>query len=388
MNVLFTITCNNQSGYTGRGGHYYSLVTIAEALVRSGMKCQILVIGREESPVISQSGVPNFFVYYNGINLKSARKKIRKVVVEGKISVIHSFDSYSYIVCGRLKNVKIKRVLTKCGGANPGSGFPIPSNLILFSKENLEYVKNKRWFSRTKVHLIPNRVKRLSINYNRCDDLRSRLKLKDNTLILMRIARICAAYEGSFKQTFALARLLEMKLGKDVSVVAIGKIQDHTVYERLKIVSGAYDFIITNEEYTYLASDFLGMADFVVATGRGVMEACGLGKIVYVPVAEGNGLLPVPLTHENFDSLFYYNFSPRHIIESDEISAIKAVKEDKYINSKFSYEIFDKDFSVDNVVDKYLTVYKMLNYSNPSFLLTLWIEIRHIVNNIRKFYLS
>lgn len=357
--VLFTITCRTSGGYTGKGGHYYSLITIADELIKSGVNCSILVIGSSNTEVIIKSGIPYTYIFFDKFNLKKTRLKISNLINSLNVNIVHSFDSYSYFVCSRTYGtLALKRVLTKCGGKSPGKNFPKPSSLTLFSNENLFDVKKSRKFKNTKAYLIPNRVRSFKLNKDRSWQLKKNYKINNTDFIVMRIARIGKDYESSIYQTLALSRLIREITTLNVKTIIIGKVQDDIIYNNIVKKKDVNDIVLTSEEYTYNAKEYLNLASIVVATGRGVMEASSLGKFIYVPIDQQNGDYPVLLNESTFDNLFFYNFSPRNTVKTSEEDTIKDYKSIDFTKpSNFTREVFENYFDVRKVPEKYLHVY-------------------------------
>lgn len=384
MKILFTVTCYGRGGFTGKGGHYYSLVTIANELKNFGINCHILTMGTSESDVIVKSGISNSFIRFNGLDLWTTRNKLKTLIIEKKFNIVHSFDYSSYIICSRLR---INLVFTKCGGQSPNSTYPIPPSLILFSDENLMYFKNNSSYERTKLTLIPNRVSSFNISQDRAESLKDKLMILSDEIVIMRIARISIEYMDGILQTLRLSKLIREKFGKKSRTVIIGKKQSESCFNEILNSLTEYDSIVTDDKYTFNSKELLGISNIVVATGRGVMEACSLGKNIFIPVRKENGEFPVHFCENSFDKLFFYNFSQRNpfITNINEtcsvLTNILDLKE-----SHFSKSAFKKYFDVKMVGEKYLKVYEQSSF-NQQILNTYLCEIKLLITNFKKFYL-
>jgi hypothetical protein len=159
MKILYLISTVN-SEKEGIGGHYYSLLTTAEAL--SGIhNVRIIHIGHSKSIAFKNAALKVDEINSPSFNIYNLYKALISNIKENKPDVIHSFDIPSYFFARIISEAyKIPNILTKCGGENPKIYFPFAHDLILFSKENETYFTNANKFRKTEIHLIPNRVKK------------------------------------------------------------------------------------------------------------------------------------------------------------------------------------------------------------------------------------
>jgi hypothetical protein len=107
----------------------------------------------------------------------------------------------------------------------------------------------------------------------------------------------------------------------------------------------------------------LYLADAVIATGRGIMEATGMGLPILTPAK--NAKLPILVSTDNFESFLATNFSQRNIASENDIQSninnIRRLIEDKkfYEESENQSSIFfDQYFDVQGAISKYIDVYK------------------------------
>src|SRR5690554_1825731 len=108
--------------------------------------------------------------------------------------------------------------------------------------------------------------------------------------------------------------------------------------------------MITDSKYTAKASDMLYLADAVIATGRGVMEAASLAKPILTPAK--NADLPILVNQSNFKGFFDTNFSERNSVSDanlvTNISDIKKLVIDKEFyakSSELSKDYFEEYFN-------------------------------------------
>lgn len=359
MKICYLIS-NHGLGGKGGGGHFYSMRTLAQVVVKR-CDCMIINIGPEVSPVIEAAKVPSYDVYFTGFNMIRALRNIIRAIGQEKPDVLHAFDSDSYFFgrCAALR-YKIPLLLTKAGGPNPRLYFPYADQLFLFSAENKHYFENRRKYRNTCLHLIPNRVLEIKPDLSRIEKMRNRLN--DNEKVFLRIGR----FSKDYKRVMIQCKDLIDKLNRDgyqCQLVVIGAIQNRDVYEEIARFENNHIKIFCSDEYTVNANELIDVADFVIGTGRGFMEAASMGKVLLTPLK--NQQYPVLVTEENFGNLFATNFSPRGYLanyseESNylligEALADESMLERRKLQSRFWFESY---FSIKFVIDTYCEIYK------------------------------
>lgn len=372
MKILYLISVIGH----GNGGHFYSLDQISSSISKSA-DVAIVSIGKRKSNIISNN---NFFlehIYFSGINIIKYYYNILRLIKKFNPEVIHCFDEHSYNLIKLINYKKAKIVLTKCGGPNP-IRYPKSENLIVFSEENFNWFKSNKNFSSANINFIPNRILKLNIlkksNYP---------EKKENLFSIVRITRIGHAYKNSIMLSINLIKELNKEL--NVVLYIIGVIQDRDVYDEIRLeVKDLPVVIITEAEFIYEASKMLYLADAVIATGRGLMEASSLGLPILTPAKDRS--YPVLVTETNFNSLFGTNFSQRNISITDdnfELDNIKKMINDSelYIkHSLFSKKMFELYFNVESVIEKYLNLYRESIKSNSS------IDFKLTLRTLKTFY--
>lgn len=369
MNILFVVYTSG-----GNGGHYRSLITLCN-LLSPHHSVEIVNIGRFESPVIMQSQIRHSFAFFNKRNWNSVSKSLRLVITSHKIDVVHAFDYFSYdaaFFCA--SKIGIPVVLTKCGGPAPQipALYPPIENLIVFSKEDKIFFKKRKGY-KTITH-IPNRALPYELNNDAIAELRSILKL-DNKFVVLRIGRISHAYYSTIKQAIRLTSVLR-KYGLDAEVIILGSVDNEDVLKELEDAKNRKPFIhiITEDRYTKDAKSIIGVADAVVGTGRGFMEACFQNKIMYAPVA--NSEFPAPVSDENIEDILGYNFSERYI------SKTRITEEQLYqnaISEPHSESWFKKYFDINSALPVYQRVYQSL-YNSRYYFFTRVIVSRLLIS--------
>ncbi|MCK4784920.1 MAG: glycosyltransferase family 4 protein [Desulfobacteraceae bacterium] len=349
----------------GRGGHFYSCKATAESLSQK-VECIIISIGTFDCPVIDSANVKTCNVRFTGLNLLGAVRELSRIVRREKVDIFHAFDTPTYFF-GRLMSLLFRKpiILTKCGGPNPVRYFPYADYLIVYSTENEGFFKKERKFTTTRIYLIPNRISRFKSDFTRIDSIRSRLDSKSK--IFLRISRFSPAYKESTIQCVNLINRLNED-GHTCQLVLIGVIERKEVFDEIAQLQSEKIKIFCGDEYTIHSSELIDIADFVIGTGRGFMEAASKGKILLTPLM--NSKYPLLVTEQNFGKVFATNFSPRNQIdnynEEENYKAIVRVLCDESLMANMKEQsklFFDKFFSVDAVVDKYCDIYRTATYN-------------------------
>jgi len=362
--VMFLISSNKNV----IGGHYYSLRTTAEALSSSIIPI-IVSIGTNRSPILELSKVLYIHVYSNGWNNIGTIINMCKLIKEKQPDVIHGSD-WGMPVFGRSLSFlyKIPYISTLPGGGNPTVFYPYVKDLILFSKENYDYFKTHKKFSKTNLYLIPNRITSIAQDQKRIEILKE--KIEESRKTFLRISRFALHYKESIIQAINLVAFLNER-GLNSQLIIIGTIEDRDVYNAIMSYIDAKKekniHIFTELLYTVNASELIDIADFVIGTGRGFMEASSRSKVMFTPVK--NSELPVLINESNFLTYFNTNFSPRNILMDKDIEVNKKnivtllEDEDKIIEEKiFSENMFKKYFDITNKKEDYIRLYENLEY--------------------------
>lgn len=335
---------------TGIGGHFYSLITIAEQL-RKIYNVYIVNVGLVPSSIIENSPISSIYIYSDYRNVYQTLKNINKEVERYKIDILHAFDLYSYLlgaISAKKKSLPI--VLNKCGG--PNVKLPYVYNMIFFTKENYLFYRNSPKNRDCHFSLIPNRVSDFLCDEEKITMIRDKYNLK-NKKVVLRVGSFSNAYKKTIEQAIELIDLLRQK-NDEYILLLIGVIPNNDVYEWIKEkIKGkeSYVFIETDKFFAENAKQILEIATVVVGTGRGFMEGCAKNKIMYAPCS--NDKYPVLVTDENFEDVFATNFSDRYERKEHDVSLMEDGKQ-------ISRIWFEKRFSVLEVGQYYKTFYEEL----------------------------
>jgi hypothetical protein len=384
VKVIYTIFTTSH----GNGGHFYSLVTTAKAL---SAKFEVIIVnfGFNKSPVIENAELKHYNILMNNSNIFDSYATFRKIVKRENPSVLHSFCtlSYTFVRIYALLH-PIKTILTKCGGPNPKGYFPFTRELILYSQENYDYFLRKRKFRSANLYLIPNRVLEPKTDLNRIDTLKRLLKISDNHKVFLRIGRISMHYKTSIFQSIELINDINNK-GYHAILLLIGSVQDKEVADEIEKASNNYVFLINDSRFTGNASEIIDIADFVIGTGRSLMEAASKSKILLTP--NNKSSYPVLVTEHNFGDLIKTNFSPRNSIPQNDQDTLNTIinlftDSDESNNlEKNSLTYFKEEFDVSAKTDKYNELYNKIDVRRTRLNMDLLVQVAFLKNYVKRF---
>jgi glycosyltransferase involved in cell wall biosynthesis len=364
LKVCYVISVLKNS--TGKGGHFHSLKTLVDELSHD-IDVDIVVVGTNPTPIFDFCKPNIMFVEtkWNRFAIFDIMKCI-KIIKKIDPDVIHAYDTMSLRIVNvaRLFCLRKPVFYTKCGGPNPKSkaGISYSPNIIFFSKENMNFYRKINKLKDSNFYLIPNRVKKITTDKDGVEKIRN---IIGEGAVLLRIGRFSSFHEKSFKQTVNLFN--ELSSLKDIpplKLVLIGAIESKEVYGNIRnsIVDKSKVFLFTENEYTKEASKFIDIADLVVGTGRSLMEAASLGKILLTPQKEER--LPVLVDENSFEDCFKTNFSDRNIvknyIEEENLEKIKKSLKDESFNNnlkQFCINSFNENFDIEKSATKQKDLY-------------------------------
>jgi glycosyltransferase involved in cell wall biosynthesis len=364
MKILYIISTVNSKA-KGIGGHYYSLLTTANALSKIH-DVHIIHIGPFNSVALSDTELKLDEIISPKYNMLFIFRKLNELVKEIKPDILHSFDIPSHFFSRIIsfKN-KIPNILTKCGGENPKVYFPFTSNLILFSKENEIYFANSNKFRKTKIYLIPNRVSKIKVDDKRINELKQIVDLTKYDYVILRITRIGYYYKNVNTQ---LVNLFKELREKDINccLLFIGTVENIEVKDLL-LEETEHLYVISESRFTTNAKALIGVADIVHGTGRSFMEASSYSKIMLVPTA--NLKYPVLFKKENYIDILNQNISGRYVEKynndeqtiSEIIDLLKNKNNQKEIK-EFTKNVYNQYFNIASVIKKYNEIYSNLKY--------------------------
>jgi glycosyltransferase involved in cell wall biosynthesis len=372
MTILYTIFTRGHAN----GGHYHSLDQISRELAKDHTVL-IVSIGSTRSPIIDSNPYFRRHIPFHGVaSFLAVNRSFKEMISSERPDLLHCFDTESYnIVLAMPILWKYNIILTKCGGPNPvRKKWQFAKQLILFSYENYEWFKANLYFKETKLYLIANRVNSIKLA-----EIQNRsLNKKEGCFNFVRISRLGGTYDKTLLDCFRL--IDNLKDSHLVHLYVIGKIQDKGRFNELVEQTIKLNLPVTfiTDERTNKASDMLYLADCVIGTGRGLMEAMSLGIPTLTPCK--NSEFPVLVDEANFNSFFFTNFSERNIADAETIKnslekVTRMIDDSGYHNflTQSTLGLFNTHFSVGKITEKYNQVYKhaLLEKVNKGRLLRL-----------------
>jgi len=366
------------------GGHYVSLRSTAESISKEN-ECVIINLGPARSSSLNSSKLK---VYNIGekCRILDIFREGRRIIEHEKPDVLHAFDRQSYFYANLYSMLYKKPVfLTKCGGPNP-KFYPKAQNLILYSKENLDFFESKTRYKRSKKYLLPNRIIKPNQDRLRLEQLSRMINTRPK--VFLRISRISNYYISSLIQSIHLVNALNRD-GISSILIIIGSIEEPQTYEELSQYINENVILLTDDLYTVNANQLVDIAEYVIGTGRSFMEAASLGKIMLCPLE--NSDFPLLVTRENFNEVFEKNFSERVSLKdlnTDENykSIIRALSDNTYSTQLVQDTLYfsEKHFDILRVIGHYQGIYESACYrANLNILDNLILLIGTIYINYR-----
>ena len=343
----------------GTGGHHISLRDLA-ARIRATADVRIVTVAYKPPPALE--GVPDVhFVRHGAWRMGLTEAALWRHCREFRPTVIHSYDSYALIMVRPLSALLgIPLVHTQCGGPTARVHLPRAPDVVVFSEENLQGMSAQRRMSRCRLHHIASRVEDVSPDPSRVEALRAHLALSPDDFVILRINRFVAPYEPVMRQTLALAALMRAA-GLPARAVLLGSANDPEVVARIAALADPRDVLVHAPAFTTCAAELLPVANAVVGTGRGLMEAASLGRPLFASVQDRK--LPVPVDPETVEALFAANFSPRAVLTLDDAAlADRAVvllssPERAAAAGAYARHLFETRFDVQAAVNRHLEIY-------------------------------
>lgn len=307
--ILFLVS--NLGATYGHGGHYYSVMHIAEA-VSKREPVQIVNIGVRPAPALSSWKGEIHFIEASSSKITQPLARLNGICLVLKPAVLHAFDvdSAYYASKASLRN-KIPYICTKPGGPVPYRKIGRLGKLLypVAPVQTVFHETDFSWFQGAGcqiLELVRARVKRPELNSERPGEIAN--WFRGTQLKLLRIARIVGNKSQSIAQSISFTKLLRTA-GINARLAVIGAVYSKPLLHHLESLAGEETRFFTTEEYTNRASDFLVEADVVIGTGRGFMEGCATGRVMMAPVSGAN--YPALVTPENIEAFEEENFSER-----------------------------------------------------------------------------
>lgn len=361
----------------GRGGHLYSCASITTAyhlLNSKGDSIDVCNIAIKRSPIVESLSLNKYFIDVKEEGFLKSLKIFFQIVKKGNYDILHAYDdlSFAFVRIASLYFNK-KNILTKCGGPNH-EHWPYSPNMILFHDENRDFYKVRKKHKNANMFVIPHRVVNDSQHKITVVLEREKLGLSQSQVIL-RIARINEGPHLLDAYLNILANFKKLHIDyPDIKLLIIGAIGSQKAYsilsDNINLINNFFkkDVVIvkTTDEYTINASRYIELADFVIASGRGAMEAMAKAKPVFISLNNNKIVL---ITKVTVPEISYYNYSGRisensnpnfdkHSIEN--IIPI-LLKDNNYLNEikQFSQNWYNENMNLNSAIELYEKVYQI-----------------------------
>lgn len=364
--IFYLISSSNKLN-PGLGGHYFSLMNIAEA-VSNKKEVAIINIGEREASVLKEWKGKLFFIKASFFEIRKAINVLNNLCKKYPPDIIHAFDKSSgYFARRASMSCKVPWILTKCGGPNPlhrkrflspSAYYPKAIVQTAFHKNDYDWFKS-RLHKPSQLELILARVK---VKFSHRNEFSELNYFYNNAEVkISRIARISLLHFSSILKSVKFTQKM-CKTGINARLAIIGTVDSNKLYEKLKQAIGNETKIFTSERFTRKASDFLPLADVAIGTGRSFMEGCAAGCIMMTLVKDS--IYPALVTADNIEYFEAQNFSNR-TSPNEEVNPDRDIKE--YIReitsnkdriSKEMLDIFKKRYDMANATDKYIKLYE------------------------------
>lgn len=360
MIIAYFISSQNKKN-SGIGGHYYSLIATANAMSKTN-EVFVVHIGVIDSLALENSDLKVYSYKTNSPLSIKTYFSVLKLIKELKPDVLHSFDSRAYFWVRLLsKKTKIPSILTRCGGKVPLDYFPYAPQLVLYSKENLHYFRSKKKLKETDIYFIPNRVFSFLTNQDKINNIKQLYGLNAYEFVFLRITRIGKTYSSSTHQLINLVKQLRVD-GHNVCLLLVGKVEDVSIKNYLVAIADNV-IIIDNPFYTVNAKEIIEVADIVLGTGRGFMEAASKGSVMLAPCK--NRKYPIVVNNNNFERIFHYNFSERYDEKAltnekiyEEIQELLKSKKKRDAHRLFIKKKYETSFNLMAAIPTYNQIYR------------------------------
>lgn len=376
---------------TGKGGHYYSVMTIAQEVAK--VEDILLVnIGNFRASSLDNFNGKSIFIKHEFYNTLFVYFKLYKILKDKKIKAIHSFDKHS-IFFGRCLSIKFKipLICTKCGGpiyerrSNVFARYyPNIKNQTVFHNQDFEYFKKFK-----SIENLQNISARVKFNKEKIKLSKEIENFYENTEFkLMRICRIGKFYFSTIESIINFLKK-QLLINNKSKLVIIGYLEDKKYLAHIEDILKKENLkdkvlILTDKFHTFESSGFLHYANIVLGTGRSFMEASSYGHVMLAPVQ--NNKYPCLATEFNIEQIESNNFSTRtpNTNQTDffnnELDWMKIINDEfsrlKY--KKWILEIFNERYNIETSIVKYLKFYKLDNYEEKKLDLVWNIFILHI----------
>jgi Glycosyltransferase len=253
----------------------------------------------------------------------AAVRRLREIIRQHKIDLVHAFDSRSYFHSyGAGLQERVPVLCTLCGGVDPLYNLPAAPVLIVFSEEQKQKVVQTFHWPADRVEVI-----RTRLDIRQVMDDRHRLGEEEARALglapdLPKIMMISSFDDRKIKGIHKILDATEMLFSRGIrfQLVMIGNDpiydQGSLHVKRVREICTRYGSgVVILTGLVMKAFRLLQRADIVLGVGRSAFEGMAYGKPTLIVGQAGYAGAMSP---ETVDALAWYNFSGRNRKEAEE----------------------------------------------------------------------
>lgn len=356
---------------SGVGGHHYSARDLGRAFKDAGYEVSYLMIALDVKPTSkAYSAEDGLYRVKLSISEPSTWVQLHTWYTKQQFDAIFCLDELSCRIALMLLPFSHPHIIPiKPGWINSDAWTAACPHFINFSRENFDYYKAHPKYQKTKLHLLPNRVRCIPVDSSLLDDFRGDSRLIEGERVLMAASRISLGdhrdpgKRAVFESAVAMFTELQMAT-RGWRLILIGTPSDEAALKWIEELAASHEKVdvVIDSKYTGNVSAVFPAAEIVVAMGRTSMEALCSGCVGMVPV--GGRKLPLPIIGQTFEIFSYHNFTHRAqdfgdgvLSEVDQLvvdmtSDCQLLEETK----AECKEIFDEHLGTDAVIKRYQAI--------------------------------
>lgn len=305
------------------GGHVLSATTVAREMKSRGHSVMIAGKRGRMTPEIEES-MPFFDVeipvfhkrrqtYFTWSSF-AAVWRLRKIIRNEKIEIVHAFDARSYVhgyLASLLEDVTI--LCTLCGGVDPYYNLPLARKIIVFSEEQKKRMTETWKWSSESIEVIRTRLDLQKIQDQSISIASENLLsygVDPNRPLLMMITRFDALQIRGIYSLLDAIDQLRTRFVLQMVFIGGGDASDDGARRMAKSINEKYGeqtVVIINAIKD--AFRFLRHATIVLGVGRSAFEGMAHAKPTIIIGHEGYA---GTVSAVEVDELAYYNFSGRN----------------------------------------------------------------------------
>jgi L-malate glycosyltransferase len=347
------------------GGSETHLLSITKELLRKGASVVVMTTkGGSLSSEFLSLGCP---LYTDFDESEESKEKIRQIIQEHNINIIHSHDLNSCLLVHHIgKELRIPQIYTVHGI------YLIPNNLL--DRQSIHFVSISPLIYAWLLYMgipstfIPNGIDLKEYRFVENQELRRDLNIPEEAPVVLYVSRLGDARESEICKLFLEASIqLRNERFPSLHVVVAGESIDNSYLQPLiSLVESAHS--TSDEKFIHMLGkrrdlpELYSIANCVVGAGRVALEAMVCERVV---VAVGyNGFFGI-VEPKTFNKAWLYHFGDHKSImpyTSDRIAAdLKKVllsPSKQKMWGKQSRDFIAQNFEIESVVNRLLDLYR------------------------------